>query len=169
MLSRCCSSAAMAAACSVSVSLWSGFSCFRSLCMLFSWRFRSDAWKYTETVRQNELSMWHTGRLDAYLGKGFSAGWTDEGFLSSVSPFMVLQVRLMFKRLHRKVRRTGEPTDRYEEEEADRDTWTHLLTHLAGEWPLVAVNSFVFLQIRSSNERFTASVTPVRFEARVDL
>lgn len=113
--------------------------------------------------------MRHTGRLDTYLGKGFSAGWTDKRFLSSVSPFMVLQVRFVFKGLHRKVRRAGEPTDRYETGEADRDTLTHLLTHLAGERPLVAVNSFMFLQIWSSNERFTTNVAPVRFEARVDL
>lgn len=43
MESRCCSSAAMAAACSVSVSLASEPSCFLSLCMLFSCRFKSDA------------------------------------------------------------------------------------------------------------------------------
>lgn len=50
MVSRCCSSAAMAAACSVSVSLCSEPSCFLSLCMLFSCRFRSDAWKDRGTV-----------------------------------------------------------------------------------------------------------------------
>lgn len=65
---------------------------------------------------------------------------------------MVFQVRLVFKRL---VRETGEgQTDGW------MDAWTckkesrtcHLVTHLAGKWPLIAVNSFVFFQVWSSNE-----------------
>lgn len=35
-----------------------------------------------------------------YLGEGLGAGRTDERLLSSVSPLVVLQVRLVFKGLH---------------------------------------------------------------------
>lgn len=34
---------------------------------------------------------------DWYLGEGLGAGWTDEGFLSSVPPLVVLQVGLVFE------------------------------------------------------------------------
>lgn len=49
------------------------------------------------------------------------------------------------------------------------DRQTYLITHLAGERSLVAMNALVFFQIWSSNERLPTNVTSVRFEARVDL
>lgn len=80
---------------------------------------------------------------------------------------MVLQVRLVFECLQTGESQTGE-SQTGERQTGERQT-AHLVTHLAGEWPLVAVNSFMFFQVWSSNERFPTIITPVWFEACVDL
>lgn len=46
------------------------------------------------------LQLYQQSDQRRYLGEGLGAGWTDERLLSSVSPLMVLQMRLVFKGLH---------------------------------------------------------------------
>lgn len=45
----------------------------------------------------------------------------------------------------------------------------NLVTHLACERPLVAVDPLVFLQVRRPDEGLPAGLASVRLEARVDL
>lgn len=84
-----------------------------------------------------------------------------------MSPLVVLQVRLVFKRLQtgETVRQTGGPQTGGTQVRQS----AHLVTHLAGERSLVAVNSLMFFQVGSANERLPTDVTPVGFEACVDL
>lgn len=107
-------------------------------------------------------------KVTRYLGEGLGARSTDKRLLSSVPPLVVLQVRLVFKRLQ-----TGETQSGGQAAHGQaghrRGGRAHLVAHLAGERSFVAVDPLVFLQVGSANEGLPTDVAPVGFEARVDL